>query len=683
MARNNYAMNGISFANPVEIDGDYCRLALDYAIKAGYTHFQWIGPIHNPVKGNIDGMIKLRKYAQFNYEKDMEYVEYNLKEVNDICKKASENGLKNYKSHHEHDLPTDFGKEYPEVLNGYGDIEVSHPLVKDFLENKIEDFFAEYPYMHGIVLTLHETKVPLLKLRDQKLGKTERVKYVTKILFDTCNRLGKELIVRPFASIEEDYEMMTKAYNEISPDLIIMDKWTQFDWSLTLPNNAFFKKINGNPLFIETDIFGEYFGKGLLPLMLKDHIAEKIAYCEQFNPIGYCSRIDRAGEHPFGTVNEVNLAIMLAHLKGEDVDKAIDEFFLETYGEYGYKVREVMENTEEIQKKLLYLNGYYFHQQSFFPQLNHSKNHFYFEMMKDEPHLASGEWFIPRDWKKAELSLLRKEKEEALMLAGQALVKVYALKGLIEEEKYEKLVVLFRNLTFACKVWQALLEVFVAYTGYFAGKNTEEGYRYAVNALLEADNEGKEALGAQYFVTRVVGGDMSQIRNKNTLKQPTLDRVGEFVSQLNASFEAEKAETERLKGTGAIDFVVCGGGYEGHRLQKEVNFSDTAVTKHGVCRIAGTLRGTDFSRINTHGWFGYFLKVKPNAENTIKLRLGSIHAKTDMRISLAGKEIVIGEERDYLELTLPFTETEGKDEVYIRFDRLTGYTPCVYSVVVE
>ena len=35
MARNNYAMNGISFANPVEIDGDYCRLALDYAIKKG------------------------------------------------------------------------------------------------------------------------------------------------------------------------------------------------------------------------------------------------------------------------------------------------------------------------------------------------------------------------------------------------------------------------------------------------------------------------------------------------------------------------------------------------------------------------------------------------------------------------------------------------------------------------
>ena len=677
--QRNYTMNGISFANPVEIDGEYCRRALDYAIKAGYNHFQWIGPIHNPVKGNIDGMIKLRKYAQFNYEKDMEYVEYNLDVVNEICEKAAKNGLKNYMWHHELDLPTDFGKEYPEVLNGYGDIEVSHPLVKDFLENKIEDFFAEYPYMHGIVLTLHETKVPLLKLRDQKLGKTERVKYVTKILFDTCNRLGKELIVRPFASIEEDYEMMTKAYNEISPELIIMDKWTQFDWSLTLPNNAFFKKINGNPLFIETDIFGEYFGKGQLPLMLKDHIAEKIEYCEKFNPIGYCSRIDRAGAHPFGTVNEVNLAIMLAHVKGEDVDKAIDEFFLETYGANGLKVREVMEETETIQKKLFYLNGYYFHQQSFFPQLNH----FYFEMMKKDPHLASGEWFIPRDWKKSEIEALRKEKAEAVELSEKALKKTLALKGLIDGKAYDALVILFQNLYISCKVWQKLLEVFVAYTGYFEGTNGEEEYRSSIAALAAADEAGKKALGDEYYITYVAGGDMSQIRNKETLKRKTLDRVGEFISQINASFEAEKTETERLKATGAVDFVVCGGGYEGHRLQKEVNFSDTMVKERGVCRIAGTLRGTDFSRINTHGWFGYFLKVKPNAENTIKLRLGSIHPVTDLRITFTGKEIVVHEEKEYLEMAIPYTETEGKDELYIRFDRLTGYTPCVYSIEIE
>lgn len=76
-------------------------------------------------------------------------------------------------------------------------MEVSHPIVKDFLENRIKDFFDAYPKMDGVVLTLHETKIPLLNLKNQKLDKIERVKFVTKTLYDACAKYGKELIVRP------------------------------------------------------------------------------------------------------------------------------------------------------------------------------------------------------------------------------------------------------------------------------------------------------------------------------------------------------------------------------------------------------------------------------------------------------------------------------------------------------
>ena len=192
--------------------------------------------------------------------------------VNVGCKRAHDAGIKMYLWHHELDLPDNFSKVYPEILNSDNDIEVTHPLVKDFLVNRVYDFFAADPYMDGIVLTLHETKVPLLKLKNQKLDKVGRVKYVTQTLYEACREVGKELIVRPFASIEEDYELMTKAYESISTDLMIMDKWTQFDWSLCLPHKKFYNKIKNNPIFVETDIFGEYFGKGRLPLMLKDHI---------------------------------------------------------------------------------------------------------------------------------------------------------------------------------------------------------------------------------------------------------------------------------------------------------------------------------------------------------------------------------------------------------------------------
>ena len=395
-------IKGISVCNPVDIDRDYLLFAVDYAGKLGFDHIQVIGPIHDGLKGNIDGMTPYRKYSHFDNIKDMTYVQYSIDAVNEACRKAKEYNIKVYQWHHELDLPSEFKEVYPEIVNSYGDIEVTHPLVKDFLENKVMDFFYAYPDMDGIILTLHETKIPLLKLKDQKLGKVERVKYVTKTLFDTCRSLGKELIVRPFASIEEDYVMMTKAYEEISSELLIMDKWTQFDWSLTLPHNAFYTKIQKNPLFVEADIFGEFFGKGRLPLMLKEHIAQKFTYCETFSPKGYVARIDRGGQTPFGDVNEVNNYIMHAHLNHEDVEKRINGFFEDNYPEAAEEVRALMEPTEEILKKTIYTNGYYFSELSRFPTLNHCKNHFYFEMMREHCDIASNEWFIPKNWERGE-----------------------------------------------------------------------------------------------------------------------------------------------------------------------------------------------------------------------------------------------------------------------------------------
>ena len=98
-----------------------------------------------------------------------------------------------------------------------------------------------------------------------------------------------------------------------------------------MPHNAFYNKIKNNPLFVEGDIFGEFFGKGRLPLMLKEHIGGKFDYCEGFSPRGYVARIDRAGLDPFGDVNEVNIHIMHAHLNQKDVEKEIDAFFREKY----------------------------------------------------------------------------------------------------------------------------------------------------------------------------------------------------------------------------------------------------------------------------------------------------------------------------------------------------------------
>ena len=485
--------------------------------------------------------------------------------------------------------------------------------------------------------------------------------------------MGKELIVRPFASIEEDYEMMTKAYESISTDLMIMDKWTQFDWSLCLPHNKFFNKIKNNPIFVETDIFGEYFGKGRLPIMLKDHIKEKFEYCEGYNVAGYVSRIDRAGQHPFGGPNEVNLDIMNACMLGEDVEKAIDTFFEKNYPTAAKEVRELMENTEDIQKKVFYLNTYYFTELSLFPRINHCKNHFYFEMMKEDYDIASNEWFIPIGWERGTIEDVLAEKADAVKQADEIYEKLLALKNKIDADAYDKLWYRFANLKYVAHIWQQLALTFLNYAKYFETKDVsyENKLNEALETMLVINEEGKKLLGDKFYC---LNGD-------TLLNVANLDYVQSFVKEVRDSFRIEKAETEKLEAENLTDFIVCGGAMESHRLQKEVNFSDTFITENDLYRIPGSGRGRKWSAVNTHGWFSYELNVKPNEENKIKVLLGTMDESIDIKITLDGTEYTVSEKADgKYEYEISYNATS--DKVRIRFDRFTADTPCVYTIKV-
>lgn len=664
-------VRGISVVNPDEVERNYLLFCVDYAIKNNYNHIQITGPIHDPVKGNIDGMTFSVKYAEFNDEKDADYVNLCMKVVNEACEKASAAGVKTYMWHHELALPSDFGKAYPEVLNENGDIEVSHPVVKDYLENKIKDFFNAYPKMDGIVLTLHETKIPLLKLKNQKLDKIGRVKFVTKILYDTCKAMGKDMVVRPFASLPEDQDMMLKAYAEISPDMTIMDKWTKFDWSLTLPHNDFFKEIKNNPFIIETDIFGEYFGKGRLPIMLKNHIIQKFNYCNGYAHNGFVNRIDREYQHPFGSVNEVNLVVMHALENNLDVEEETRKFFNDRYGKAGEEVLKIMEQTEEAQIKTFYLSGYYFTQGSYFPDVNQIKNHFWFEIMKENCNIASNEWFIPVGWKRGDVAELLNEKEEAALTAANLLERVYSLENKIDGEAYEKLLAKFKNLDFVAKLWKQLAYAIYNYTKFFESKDEkyEAALKENLNAIDEINAQGLKELGKEFY-------------NYNRTKGKA---AAYFPEEMLAVFNAEKAAYETTeKETGLTDFVVCGSALESHELQKEVNFSDTILTENGeICRIAGNRVGLKWSMINAHGWFSYLLNLRKNVENEIIFTFGSATENLSAEITIGNEKHVIKEKINGKADYAFKVKDDGTGKIRVRIDRLDANTPMLYTIKVK
>lgn len=665
-------IQGINVCNPVVVEKDYLMYAVDYAIKNKINHIQINGPIHNPEIGNIDGMTVYRKYSRFNTEKDMDFIERTKSAINEASKKASDNGVKMYVWHHELEVPITFKEAFPEILNSYGDVEVTHPIIKDFVENKLEDFFFEYPLIDGIVLTLHETRIPLLKLKNQKLDKIERVKYVTEILYKKCKELGKELIVRPFASIEEDYSMMTQAYEQISKDMIMMDKWTQFDWSLTLPHNRFFSKIKNNPLLVETDIFGEFFGKGKLPLMLKEHIKEKVEYCKKFNTCGYVSRIDRDGRHQFEDVNEVNIYIMLANMRDENVDEAIERFFKAKYPNAYKEMLSIMSKTEDILKKIIYLKSYYFSSQSEFPTLNHSKNHFYFEMMREDYAIESGEWFIPTNWNRGSIESVIAEKKEAVREADKLLREVYSLEYKIEAREYAKLLTKFKNLKYVSAIWLELTRVFVNYVKYFETLDLkyELELEQAIKRMRTLDRDAKAELSNDFYCDAFKDGKKRNL-------------VESFIAELGENFEAEKKKTLKFRNEGYTDFVICGGAMEGHKLKKEVNFSDTYIRDGEIYRIPGSGRGNEWSVVNAHGWFSYELKVKPDCINKIRVTFGSSTDMLNVKVTIGDAEYLVNKAIDGKTEIEFEAKAEANENICIRFDKIAKDVPYIYDICVR
>ena len=675
MNRNYEDVRGISIINPDRVEREYYNYCIDYAINHGFNHIQITGPIHDFVRGNLDGMMYYKKYSEFNGERDREYVDNCLDVVNEGLRKSHAAGIKTFMWHHELDLPRDFGKNYPEVLNENGDIEVSHPRVLDFLENKIKDFFLEYPLMDGIVITLHETKIPLLKLKNQKLDKIERVKLVIELLYKTCEALGKEILVRPFASLQEDQIAIVRSIESISPKILLMDKWTKFDWSLSLPDNDFFKEFKKNPFLVETDIFGEYFGKGRLPIMFREHIEHKVEYCNKFEHSGFVSRIDRNYQNAFGSVNEINLRVMHAVTSGLDVDKVTDEFFREFYGEAGPRVKKIMEKTEENQKKIFYMQNYYYTQGSYFPEVNHSKNHFYFEIMKENYDIASEEWFIPVGWQRTSIEDILKEKDEAVVEAAEMLREIEALSYEIEKERYDALWLKFKNLDYVAKIWRTLTYSFFNYVKFFETENPsyEAALRENLKEIDRLHDEGRSELGESFYNYRGARG----------YTEHPGEFGGDFTKAMLANFDYEKRLTKQLEGENLVDFIICGAPMESHKLMKEVNFSDTIFVDDAVCRIAGNRGGANWSRINSHGWFSYELSLKPNEENELIFNFGSSTDTLHVFVNIGGELHEINEKiqgrRDF---SFKY-KAENNDKVRIRVDRIDVNTPYLFTIKVK
>ena len=187
--------------------------------------------------------------------------------------------------------------------------------------------------------------------------------------------------------------------------------------------------------------------------------------------------------------------------------------------------------------------------------------------------------------------------------------------------------------------------------------------------MTKNDAEGKKTVGKQYYPMAI-------------LRPGVLDPVQLFVEEVKASFYKERKTIQALKKENCTDFIVCGGGNEGHKLQKEVNFSDTYILEDGVCRIPGTNRGKAWSTVNAHGWFSYEIKVKQNVENEIIIVAKGSDGKLDFSVEIDGEKTIFNQITDK-KTEIKLSHFAKLDTARIRIDRISANTPFIYEIKVK
>ena len=101
-------------------------------------------------------------------------------------------------------------------------------------------------------------------------------------------------------------------------------------------------------------------------------------------------------------------------------------------------------------------------------------------------------------------------------------------------------------------------------------------------------------------------------------------------------------------------------------------------------RITGNRRGMEWSTITAHGWFSYKLKVKPGQENVISVLAGSSTDTLKMKVTIGTREYIV-DQPNAGKNTLTFRYTADAEEEYtrIRFDKISGNMPMMYTVKVQ
>ncbi len=250
------------------------------------------------------------------------------RDIKELIALAHQHGIKAHVWTHELD-------HVPQNLMKGAKVAAHGPEFWQWMTGRYQKLLKALPEVDGIVITLTETKVPIDddNLVISPLSPTERFRKMAQTIYDVLHPLNKQLILRTFTWIVEDYDWMLDAFRELPEDIIIMSKVNWGDWFQHYPSNPFIGKVAPHRQIVEFDLVGQYHGDTMVPWVYADYIQQQMQYDLSQNAEGVIARVDWSG-HAYGTANEFNAVAFNALAKDPflNLDQLWQQWAKENYG---------------------------------------------------------------------------------------------------------------------------------------------------------------------------------------------------------------------------------------------------------------------------------------------------------------------------------------------------------------
>lgn len=214
---------------------------------------------------------------------------------------------------------------HPQLLKG-GVVCPSEPFWDRYVRDKADELFTDFPLLGGLIVSLGSQESRASRV--QNLCRCERCqgeslqqwygRFVT-ILHGCARRHGKGLAIRDFAYKPVDHEPLIRAMREADPDVVFCIKAMPHDFYIGFPDNP---ALGATPRtqWIEYDVMGQFYGWGVMPCLVLDDLAPRMARWRAAGVQGVVLRIEweRINDlDALDTLNEMNLIAGARMLSGE------------------------------------------------------------------------------------------------------------------------------------------------------------------------------------------------------------------------------------------------------------------------------------------------------------------------------------------------------------------------------